>query len=181
LAAEVCVEQGLTVNQVSLETIRQALKKLRVRWQRAKNWITSPDPEYVRKKQRRDALIALAKRYGWVIGYQDEVWWSRVSQPDLHSWGEQDEPQTKDLLRGSDRTEKSLALSRFPTSLKWVSNKTLSHPEQKICSPRPNSFALHDSLIRVFINNDFYVVLMGARAFQDWKARPRPRNDNCDR
>ncbi len=22
----------------------------------------------------------------------DEVWWSRVSQPDLHSWGEQDEP-----------------------------------------------------------------------------------------
>jgi hypothetical protein len=68
LAAEVCVEQGLTVNQVSLETIRQALKKLGVGWQRAKHWITSPDPEYVRKKQRRDALIALAKRYGWEVG-----------------------------------------------------------------------------------------------------------------
>jgi transposase len=92
LAAEVCVEQGLTVNQVSLETIRQALKKLGVGWQRAKHWITSPDPEYARKKQRRDALIALAKRHGWEVGYQDEVWWSRVSQPDLHSWGEQDEP-----------------------------------------------------------------------------------------
>jgi transposase len=50
LAAEVCFEQGLTVNQVSIETIRQALKRLGVGWQRAKHWITSPDPDYVRKK-----------------------------------------------------------------------------------------------------------------------------------
>ncbi len=63
-----------------------------VGWQRAKHWITSPDPAYVRKKQRRDALIVLAQRYGWEVGYLDEVWWSRVSQPNLHSWSEQDEP-----------------------------------------------------------------------------------------
>jgi transposase len=50
LAAEVCFEQGLTVDQVSIETIRQALKRLGVGWQRAKHWITSPDPEYLRKK-----------------------------------------------------------------------------------------------------------------------------------
>jgi len=37
-------------------------------------------------------LIALAKRQGWEVGYQDEVWWSRLSQPKLHSWSEQDEP-----------------------------------------------------------------------------------------
>lgn len=92
LAAEVCVEQGLTESQVSIETIRLALKKLGVGWQRAKHWITSPDPEYVRKKQRRDALIALAQRYGWEIGYLDEVWWSRVSQPHMHSWSDQDDP-----------------------------------------------------------------------------------------
>jgi transposase len=92
LAAEVCFEQGLTMSQVSIETIRLALKRLGVGWQRAKHWITSPDPAYVRKKQRRDALIALAQRNGWEIGYLDEVWWSRVSQPNLHSWSEQDEP-----------------------------------------------------------------------------------------
>jgi transposase len=92
LAAEVCFEQGLTEQQVSIETIRQALKRLGVRWQRAKHWITSPDPEYIRKKQRRDALIALAQRCGWEIGYMDEVWWSRLSQPNLHSWSEQDKP-----------------------------------------------------------------------------------------
>jgi transposase len=92
LATEVCFEQGLTVNQVSIETIRQALKRLGVGWQRAKHWITSPDPEYIRKKKRRDALIALAQRCGWKVGYLDEVWWSRVRQPNLHSRGDQDEP-----------------------------------------------------------------------------------------
>jgi transposase len=50
LAAEVCWQQGLTPYQVSLENIRQALKRLGVRWQRAKSWITSPDPQYARKK-----------------------------------------------------------------------------------------------------------------------------------
>jgi len=29
---------------------------------------------------------------GWEVGYLDEVWWSRVSQPNLHSWSEQDKP-----------------------------------------------------------------------------------------
>jgi transposase len=50
LAAQVSQELGLTERQVSIETIRLALKRLRVGWQRAKQWITSPDPDYVRKK-----------------------------------------------------------------------------------------------------------------------------------
>jgi hypothetical protein len=50
LAAEVAYAEGLTVRQVSGETIRRALARLGVRWQRAKHWITSPDPAYVRKK-----------------------------------------------------------------------------------------------------------------------------------
>ena len=92
LAAEVCFERELTENQVSIETIRLALKRLGVGWQRAKHWITSPDPDYLRKKKRRDALIALAQQNGWEIGYLDEVWWIRVSQPNTHTWSEQDEP-----------------------------------------------------------------------------------------
>lgn len=50
LAAEVCFAQGITRERVSDETIRLALKRLGVRWQRAKQWITSPDPAYARKK-----------------------------------------------------------------------------------------------------------------------------------
>src|SRR5215216_1427684 len=45
LAAEVCAEHGITAERVSLETIRDALKRLGVGWRRAKLWITSPDPQ----------------------------------------------------------------------------------------------------------------------------------------
>lgn len=51
MAAEVSFEEGLTKERVSGETIRATLaRELGVRWQRAKRWITSPDPEYERKK-----------------------------------------------------------------------------------------------------------------------------------
>jgi transposase len=51
MAAEASLEEGLTNKRVSGETIRATLsRKLGVRWQRAKHWITSPDPQYARKK-----------------------------------------------------------------------------------------------------------------------------------
>lgn len=49
-AAEIRCAQGLSPTRVSDETIRQTLKRLEVRWKRAKQWSTSPDPEYLRKK-----------------------------------------------------------------------------------------------------------------------------------
>ncbi|HYN69239.1 MAG TPA: helix-turn-helix domain-containing protein [Candidatus Eisenbacteria bacterium] len=52
LAAEVAHAEGLTGRPVSIELIRQALKRLGVSWRRAKDWITSPDPAYLRKKGR---------------------------------------------------------------------------------------------------------------------------------
>jgi transposase len=55
LAAEVAFAEGLTARRVSGETIRQALKRLGVGWKRAKTWITSPDPAYLRKKGRATA------------------------------------------------------------------------------------------------------------------------------
>ena len=55
MAAEVAFEEGLTQRRLSGETIRATLVRLLgVRWQRAKRWITSPDPLYERKK---DAAI----------------------------------------------------------------------------------------------------------------------------
>jgi transposase len=50
LAAEVSFEQGVTPERVSREAVRTALQRLDVRWKRAKQWITSPDPAYARKK-----------------------------------------------------------------------------------------------------------------------------------
>src|SRR5512143_1570374 len=56
LLADLCVDQGLTQRRLSDETIRQALRRLQIKWQRAKPWITSPDPAYGRK-----GCVALAE------------------------------------------------------------------------------------------------------------------------
>jgi transposase len=50
MAAEVSFEEGIIEGRVTGETVRATLARMGVRWLRAKRWITSPDPEYVRKK-----------------------------------------------------------------------------------------------------------------------------------
>ena len=58
MAAQASFEEGLTQRRVSGETIRTTLVRLLgVRWQRAKRWITSPDPLYERKKLGRQSLL----------------------------------------------------------------------------------------------------------------------------
>jgi transposase len=55
LAADVSFARGVTAARVTGETIRATLVRLGVKWQRAKHWITSPDPEYARKKDAATA------------------------------------------------------------------------------------------------------------------------------
>lgn len=55
LAAEVAYVEGITPEQVSGETVRATLARLGIGWRRAKEWLTSPDPEYARKKTRATA------------------------------------------------------------------------------------------------------------------------------
>jgi transposase len=50
LAAQVGYEQGLTGRLMSDETMRRAVKRLGAHWNRAKHRLTSPDPQYARKK-----------------------------------------------------------------------------------------------------------------------------------
>jgi transposase len=51
LAAEVAYQQGLSERVLSPETVRQAIQRLGLGWKRAKQWITSPEPAYGRKKK----------------------------------------------------------------------------------------------------------------------------------
>lgn len=53
--AEVAFDVGLTEEQVSHETIRQAIHALGSSWKRAKHWITSPEAQYVLKKNNATA------------------------------------------------------------------------------------------------------------------------------
>jgi hypothetical protein len=52
-----------------------------------------PGPGVRAKKSARDRLIRLAQTHPtWALGFQDEVWWSRLARPALHSWAEPDRP-----------------------------------------------------------------------------------------
>jgi hypothetical protein len=89
-------------------------------------------------------LIALAACHpDWVVGYVDEVWWSRLAQPAMHAWGKRlqlkakarakDDPQPKALAcYGLLRTDQDRVLLRFvdrrpvscvtTTFLAWVAD-----------------------------------------------------------
>jgi hypothetical protein len=46
-----------------------------------------PGPGVPPEKKQRDRLIRLAATHPtWALGFADEVWWSRLAQPHLHSW-----------------------------------------------------------------------------------------------
>jgi len=48
-----------------------------------------PGPRLRPKKKSRDRLIRLAAAHpDWVLGYEDETWWSRLARPALHAWSE---------------------------------------------------------------------------------------------
>ena len=93
LLAQVCREQGITEYQVSHTTIESALKTMGITWSRAKRWIVSPDEQYELKKRQRNRLIELSEQHpDWLVGFIDEVWWSRLRNPLMHSWAEDGKP-----------------------------------------------------------------------------------------
>jgi transposase len=103
LLAETCSELGIADGKVSDETVRRTLKRLGVKWRRAELWMTSPDPHYAQKKARRDRYVRLAERHPeWVVGFVDEVWWSRLARPPLRAWSAGDPPKLHVLSRAED-------------------------------------------------------------------------------
>lgn len=76
LLADESLRQGLTTHRVSDETIRQAILQLGTSWKRVKHWITSPDPENLRKKATRLADPRLAARgtTGPVVIWDNASW-----------------------------------------------------------------------------------------------------------
>ena len=50
LAAQTAHTEGITPTRLSRESVRLALRRQKVCWRRVKPWITSPDPDYAKKK-----------------------------------------------------------------------------------------------------------------------------------
>jgi hypothetical protein len=61
-----------------------------------------PRSALVAQKKWRDRLIALALgRPEWVVGFEEEVWWSRLAQPNRQTWT--DDKPLRLLQKEADR------------------------------------------------------------------------------
>jgi transposase len=71
-------------------------------------------------------MIALAKQYGWVLGFQDETWWSRFAQPHLSSWCEEDQLlRLVEQVKQKDDPEPK-ALACYGVLLRWMETDALT-------------------------------------------------------
>jgi len=71
-----------------------------------------PRPGVRPKKRRRDRLIRWAAAHpDWTLGFEDEVWWSRLAAPALHAWADDDQPLrvVEQTVAKDDPDKKALA------------------------------------------------------------------------
>jgi hypothetical protein len=81
-----------------------------IRWKQSRLWQTSPDPQYALKKARRDKLIEVsAKHPDWVLGFVDEVWWSRLQRPRMEAWSD-GPPLKMQVLTADDNDPDPIAI-----------------------------------------------------------------------
>ena len=110
LLAEVCFETGIVDRLFSASTVGRALRHMGIRWKRARLWAPSPDPQYALKRARRDRLIEVAAKHpDWVLGFVDEVWWSRLYRPRMHAWAD-GPPMKMHVLKAEDSDPDPIAI-----------------------------------------------------------------------
>lgn len=131
LLAQVCEEQGIVPRLVSGVTMHQTLKTMGIDWMIAKAWIVSPDEQYALKKHQRNRLIRLSEQHpNWALGFLDEVWWSRLQLPQMHSWTE-DSPLPL-VTRATDKSDPDpKAIACYGVWLKHQRQMLLRFVEQR--------------------------------------------------
>jgi transposase len=66
------------IDTMSHEAVRRLLKLRDIVYYQAKQWLTSPDPHYERRKRRRDRLLAMARAApDGTVFWLDQSWFSR--------------------------------------------------------------------------------------------------------
>jgi len=73
------------------------------------------------EKRARDRLIRLVATHPtWALGFEDEVWWSRLAQPALHTWAAPAQPLrlVEQAVAKADPDPKALAC--YGLLVRWV-------------------------------------------------------------
>jgi transposase len=80
-----------------------------------------PRPRIRPKKSARDRLIHLAASHpDWALGFEDEVWWSRLARPALHAWAEADRPLRLDEQAVAKDDPDPKALACYGLLVRWA-------------------------------------------------------------
>lgn len=80
------------LDRVSHEAVRRLLKQRDIVYRKAKNWLTSPDPQYKLRKQQRNRLLAMARTApGGAAFWLDQSWFARWPYP-FRAWAARDAP-----------------------------------------------------------------------------------------
>jgi transposase len=80
------------IDTMSHEAVRRLLKLRAIAYYRAKDWLTSPDPCYKRRKRRRDRLLAMARAApDGAAFWFDQSWFSRWPYR-FRAWAAKDHP-----------------------------------------------------------------------------------------
>ncbi len=88
LAAEVACAEGITDRQRQRRDDPPGVEAARRRLEAGQDLDHQPRPGVRCEKKRADRLIRLAEAHPeWVLGFQDEVWWSRLARPDVARLG----------------------------------------------------------------------------------------------
>jgi transposase len=89
-----------------------------------------PGPGVRAEKRARDRLIRLALTHpDWALGFEDEVWWSRLASPALQAWAEPDQPLrlVEQTVAKDDPEPKALAC--YGLLVRWVQAEGGWHEE----------------------------------------------------
>ena len=131
LLAEVCFEIGIVDRPVSRSTVWRELHRITgAGWKRTKLWAPNPDPQYALKKARRDRLIEVAAKHSdWVLGFIDEVWWSRLQRPRMQAWT--DGPPLKVRVLTDD--------SQIPIRFPFAVTECCFTTRKRLCSALPRT------------------------------------------
>jgi hypothetical protein len=75
------------------------------------------------KKRQRDRLIRLARTHpDWLVGFADEVWWSRLARPALHAWAAADQPLR--LVEQTVAKDEPKAVACYGLLVRWWADPT---------------------------------------------------------
>ena len=110
------------IDTMSHEAVRRLLKLRAIAYHRAKDWLTSPDPCYKRRKRRRDRLLAMARAApDGTAFWLDQSWFSRWPYR-FRAWAAKDEP-----LRVAQRWSEEVETTALYAALDDESQEAVLH------------------------------------------------------